>query len=38
MTTSNNTYVKCSQSDYTQGFKLQVLAAVEKGGMTYKQA
>ena len=27
-----------SQRDYTMGFKLQVIAAVEKGDMTYKQA
>lgn len=27
-----------SQRDYTMGFKLQVVAAVEKGDMTYKQA
>jgi len=27
-----------TQRDYTLGFKLQVVAAVEKGDMTYKQA
>lgn len=27
-----------TQRDYTMGFKLQVVAAVEKGDMTYKQA
>lgn len=27
-----------SQRDYTLGFKLQVVAAVEKGDMTYKEA
>lgn len=29
---------KRTQRDYTMGFKLQVVAAVEKGEMTYKQA
>ena len=38
MTTSNNTYVKRTQRDYTLGFKLQIVAAVERGDMTYKQA
>ncbi|MEZ8287586.1 IS3 family transposase, partial [Vibrio splendidus] len=38
MATSNNTYVKRTQRDYTLGFKLQVVAAVERGDMTYKQA
>lgn len=38
MTNSNNTYVKRTQRDYTLGFKLQVVAAVERGNMTYKQA
>ena len=38
MTTSNNTYIKRTQRDYTLGFKLQVVAAVERGYMTYKQA
>ena len=27
-----------SQRDYTMGFKLQIVAAIEKGDMTYKQA
>ena len=27
-----------TQRDYTMGFKLQIVAAVEKGDMTYKQA
>ena len=27
-----------TQRDYTMGFKLEVVAAVEKGDMTYKQA
>ncbi|QDF77010.1 IS3 family transposase [Shewanella marisflavi] len=38
MTTSHNPYVKRTQRDYTLGFKLQVVDAVEKGDMTYKQA
>ena len=29
---------KRTQRDYSMGFKLQVVAAVEKGDMTYKQA
>ena len=29
---------KRTQRDYTMGFKLQVVAAVEQGDMTYKQA
>lgn len=29
---------KRTQRDYTMGFKLQVVVAVEKGDMTYKQA
>jgi len=29
---------KRTQRDYTMGFKLQVVTAVEKGDMTYKQA
>ncbi|MGD9661621.1 MAG: IS3 family transposase, partial [Porticoccaceae bacterium] len=29
---------KRTQRDYTMGFKLQVVDAVEKGEMTYKQA
>ena len=38
MTTSNTSYIKRTQRDYTLGFKLQVVDAVEKGEMTYKQA
>ena len=38
MTTSDKHYVKRTQRDYTLGFKLQVVDAVEKGDMTYKQA
>ncbi len=38
MATPNNTYIKRTQRDYTLGFKLQVVAAVERGDMTYKQA
>lgn len=34
----NKTSVKRTQRDYSLGFKLQVVAAVEKGDMTYKQA
>lgn len=30
--------IKRTQRDYTLGFKLQVVDAVEKGDMTYKQA
>jgi transposase-like protein len=30
--------IKRTQRDYSLGFKLQVVAAVEKGDMTYKQA
>lgn len=30
--------IKRTQCDYTLGFKLQVVTAVEKGDMTYKQA
>ena len=29
---------KRTQRDYTMGFKLQVVAAIEQGDMTYKQA
>lgn len=32
------TSVKRTQRDYSLGFKLQVVEAVEKGDMTYKQA
>jgi transposase-like protein len=35
---SDDTYRKRTQRDYTLGFKLQVVASVEKGDMTYKQA
>ncbi len=38
MTTLNTSYIKRTQRDYTLGFKLQVVDAVEKGEMTYKQA
>ncbi len=38
MTTQIPTHVKRTQRDYSLGFKLQVVAAVEKGDMTYKQA
>lgn len=38
METPTNLRSKRTQRDYTLGFKLQVVAAVEKGDMTYKQA
>lgn len=38
MGTLDEARVKRTQRDYTMGFKLQVVAAVEKGDMTYKQA
>ncbi|PTP08952.1 IS3 family transposase [Vibrio splendidus] len=38
MTIPNKHYVKRTQRDYTLGFKLQVVDAIEKGDMTYKQA
>ncbi len=38
MTKSNNTPLKRTQRDYSLGFKLQTVDAVEKGDMTYKQA
>lgn len=38
MTKSNNTPIKRTQRDYSLGFKLQVVDAVEKGDMTYKHA
>ncbi len=38
MTNPDPTYIKRTQRDYSLGFKLQVVAAVEKGDMTYKQA
>jgi hypothetical protein len=37
MIKSNNTPIKRTQRDYSLGFKLQVVDAVEKGDMTYKQ-
>lgn len=38
MKSSNTPHTKRTQRDYSLGFKLQVVAAVEKGDMTYKQA
>ena len=38
MDNSENTHRKRTQRDYTLGSKLQVVASVEKGDMTYKQA
>jgi transposase-like protein len=38
MDSSENTYRKRTQRDYTLGFKLQVVASVEQGDKTYKQA
>ena len=38
MDSSENMYRKRTQRDYTLGFKLQVVASVEQGDMTYKQA
>jgi hypothetical protein len=38
MDTVGNKRKKRTQRDYTMGFKLQVVASVEKGDMTYKQA
>lgn len=38
MTTSSKPSIKRTQRDYTLGFKLAVVAQVEKGDMTYKQA
>lgn len=37
---SDNQIIKSkrTQRDYTMGFKLQVVAAIEQGDMTYKQA
>jgi transposase len=37
MNTSNNKRPRRSQRDYTLGFKLSVVALVEKGDFTYKQ-
>ena len=38
MDSTDRTRKRRTQRDYTMGFKLQVVAAVEKGDMTYKQA
>lgn len=38
METAITVHIKRTQRDYTLGFKLQVVDAVEKGDMTYKQA
>lgn len=38
METSVTPHIKRTQRDYTLGFKLQVVDAIEKGNMTYKQA
>jgi transposase-like protein len=38
MDIAENKRKRRTQRDYTMGFKLQVVAAVEKGDMTYKQA
>ena len=38
MKNSSAPHTKRTQCDYSLGFKLQVVAAVEKGDMTYKQA
>ena len=38
MDNHSTTRRKRTQRDYTLGFKLQVVACVEKGDMTYKQA
>ena len=38
MKDSSDQRVKRTQRDYTMGFKLSVVAQVEKGEMTYKQA
>lgn len=38
MNNSTITHRKRTQRDYTLGFKLQVVASVEQGDMTYKQA
>jgi transposase-like protein len=37
MGTSSNIKRKRTQRDYTMGFKMQVVMAVEKGDITYKQ-
>jgi len=38
MNNSRTSKVKRTQRDYSLGFKLQIVDAVEKGDMTYKQA
>ncbi|OCH31791.1 transposase [Aliivibrio fischeri] len=38
MTNQEKTKNKRTQRDYSLGFKLQLVAAIEKGDMTYKQA
>ena len=38
MDTADSKQKRRTQRDYTMGFKLQVVTAVEKGDMTYKQA
>jgi len=38
MTKSNNTPIKQTQRDYSLGFKLQVVDAIEKGDITHIQA
>lgn len=38
MDSTDGKQTRRTQCDYTMGFKLQVVAAVEKGDMTYKQA
>lgn len=38
MKETTNTRIKRTQRDYTLGFKLSVVAQVEKGEMTYRQA
>ncbi len=38
MTNLDSPHVKRTQRDYTLGFKLQIVDAIEKGDMTYKQA
>lgn len=38
MKETTNKHVKRTQRDYTLGFKLAVIAQVEKGEMTYRQA
>ena len=35
MTKCDSTYIKRTQRDYSLGFKLQVVSAVEKGDTTY---